>query len=120
MQDLWLEQGRWNTRHGPGRIELDLSPDRHKSCRYFPICVERHSRTMISRVDLWTVRKFVMFLLRDCCNGQPELCAFLSNTVAKATRLEAMTCRAAGGATHQGTEQCALASMEWVASDGWP
>jgi ArsR family transcriptional regulator len=37
--------------------------------------VERHSRSMIYRADLGTVRGLVMFLLRDCCNGQPELCA---------------------------------------------
>jgi len=39
------------------------------------ITVERHSRSMIYRVELKTVRKLVLFLLKDCCNGQPELCA---------------------------------------------
>jgi ArsR family transcriptional regulator, arsenate/arsenite/antimonite-responsive transcriptional repressor len=39
------------------------------------ISVERHSRNMIYRVELSTVRALVLFLLRDCCNGQPELCA---------------------------------------------
>ncbi len=39
------------------------------------VSVERHSRSMIYRVELETVRALVMFLLRDCCNGQPELCA---------------------------------------------
>lgn len=37
--------------------------------------VERHSRSMIYRVELATVRQLVLFLLRDCCNGQPDLCA---------------------------------------------
>lgn len=39
------------------------------------VTVERHSRSLIYRVELKAVRELVMFLLRDCCNGQPELCA---------------------------------------------
>ena len=39
------------------------------------VAVDRHSRSMIYRVDLRMVRHLVMFLLKDCCNGQPELCA---------------------------------------------
>ena len=39
------------------------------------VSVERHSRTMIYRIELTAVRQLVLFLLRDCCNGQPELCA---------------------------------------------
>lgn len=39
------------------------------------VSVERHSRSMIYRVELETIRALVMFLLRDCCNGQPEICA---------------------------------------------
>ena len=38
------------------------------------ISVERHSRSMIYRVELKTIRKLVVFLLRDCCNGQEEIC----------------------------------------------
>ena len=47
------------------------------------ISVKRHSRSMIYRVDLKAVRKLVMFLLKDCCNGQPELCAPLRDEIAK-------------------------------------
>lgn len=36
---------------------------------------ERHSRSVIYRVELPAVHDLVMFLLRDCCNGKPELCA---------------------------------------------
>jgi ArsR family transcriptional regulator, arsenate/arsenite/antimonite-responsive transcriptional repressor len=36
---------------------------------------ERHSRSLIYRIKLQAVRQLVLFLLRDCCNGQPELCA---------------------------------------------
>ncbi|MBL8789196.1 MAG: helix-turn-helix transcriptional regulator [Rhizobiales bacterium] len=39
------------------------------------VSVERHSRSMIYRIELNCVRALVLFLLRDCCNGQPELCA---------------------------------------------
>lgn len=36
---------------------------------------ERHSRSMIYRAEPKTIHGVVLFLLRDCCNGQPELCA---------------------------------------------
>ena len=39
------------------------------------VSVERHSRSMIYRVELKTIRTLVLFLLRDCCNGRPELCS---------------------------------------------
>ena len=39
------------------------------------ISAERHSRNMIYRVELEVVRELVLFMLRDCCNGQSELCA---------------------------------------------
>lgn len=48
------------------------------------ISVERQGRTMIYRVELKTVRKLVMFLLKDCCSGQPELCAPLIDEISKA------------------------------------
>ena len=38
------------------------------------VSAERHSRSMIYRVELKTIRDLVLFLLRDCCNGQPDLC----------------------------------------------
>ena len=47
------------------------------------VTVERRSRTMIYRVELGTVRSLVMFLLRDCCNGQPELCSPLVDEIAR-------------------------------------
>ena len=47
------------------------------------VSVERQSRTMIYRVELQTVRKLVMFLLKDCCNGQPELCAPLIEDISQ-------------------------------------
>lgn len=47
------------------------------------VTVERRSRTMIYRVELGTVRSLAMFLLRDCCNGQPELCSPLVDEIAR-------------------------------------
>lgn len=35
----------------------------------------RRSRSVIYRADLTRLRAVVLFLLRDCCGGRPELCA---------------------------------------------
>lgn len=47
------------------------------------ISVERHSRSMIYRVELAAVRRLVMFLLKDCCNGRSELCAPLMDEISR-------------------------------------
>jgi ArsR family transcriptional regulator, arsenate/arsenite/antimonite-responsive transcriptional repressor len=47
------------------------------------ISVERHSRSMIYRTELKAVRQLVLFLLTDCCNGRPELCAPLIDDITK-------------------------------------
>lgn len=39
------------------------------------VSVRRHGRRMVYRVELGAVRQLVLFLLKDCCNGKPELCA---------------------------------------------
>lgn len=39
------------------------------------IAVARHSRSLVYRAELAGLRRLVTFLLRDCCNGKPELCA---------------------------------------------
>ena len=36
---------------------------------------QRHSRSIVYRVDLTKVRALVVYLLKDCCAGKPELCA---------------------------------------------
>jgi ArsR family transcriptional regulator len=36
---------------------------------------ERHSRSIIYRADLARLRAVVTFLLKDCCDGRPEICA---------------------------------------------
>jgi len=39
------------------------------------LTAERQSRSVIYRADLTAVRSLVLYLLRDCCAGRPELCA---------------------------------------------
>ena len=36
---------------------------------------ERHSRSIIYRVDLDHFRDVMLFLVKDCCGGRAELCA---------------------------------------------
>ena len=35
---------------------------------------ERYGRSIVYRVDFNAVRSFFAYLLKDCCNGRPELC----------------------------------------------
>jgi ArsR family transcriptional regulator, arsenate/arsenite/antimonite-responsive transcriptional repressor len=36
---------------------------------------ERHSRSIVYRADLARLRAAMLFLVKDCCGGNPELCA---------------------------------------------
>jgi DNA-binding transcriptional ArsR family regulator len=36
---------------------------------------ERHSRSIIYCADLQRFRDVILFLLKDCCGGRPEICA---------------------------------------------
>jgi len=36
---------------------------------------ERHSRSIVYRANLREFREVALFLLRDCCDGRPEICA---------------------------------------------
>lgn len=56
------------------------------------VSVERHSRSMIYRVELKAVRQLVLFLLKDCCNGQPELCAPLIDEISKSCTITGDCC----------------------------
>ena len=38
------------------------------------IKAERQSRSIIYRADLETLREVTLFLVKDCCQGRPELC----------------------------------------------
>ena len=39
------------------------------------VSAKRFSRSIIYRADLTRFQDVVLFLLRDCCDGRPEMCA---------------------------------------------
>jgi ArsR family transcriptional regulator len=41
------------------------------------LVAERHSRSIVYRVDLDRFRALALFLMRDCCGGEAELCESL-------------------------------------------
>ena len=55
---------------------------------------ERHSRSIIYRVDLGQFRAVLLYLLQDCCGGNASLCAPLISdlTPCCAPREKAQTC----------------------------
>ena len=36
---------------------------------------ERNARSIIYRADLPRLREVILFLLKDCCDGRPDICA---------------------------------------------
>lgn len=42
---------------------------------------ERQSRSIIYRADFPRFREMMLFLLSDCCNGHPEVCAPVLDTL---------------------------------------
>jgi len=43
---------------------------------------QRHSRSIVYRADLARFRAVMLFMLRDCCDGRPEICAPLIEDLA--------------------------------------
>ena len=39
------------------------------------VTAQRHSRSIIYRADLTRFRAVMLFMLQDCCDGRPEICA---------------------------------------------
>jgi ArsR family transcriptional regulator len=39
------------------------------------ISAQRFSRSIVYRADLTRLQALVLFMLRDCCDGRPEICA---------------------------------------------
>jgi ArsR family transcriptional regulator len=39
------------------------------------VSAQRFSRSIVYRADLARFRSVVLFMLRDCCDGRPEICA---------------------------------------------
>ena len=47
------------------------------------VASERHSRSIVYRVALGRLRELVVFLAKDCCNGDPALCGPLVADLAR-------------------------------------
>src|SRR5450432_3403024 len=54
------------------------------------VSAQRHGRSIVYRADLSRFQDVVLFMLRDCCDGRPEICAPL---VANLTPCCAPRCR---------------------------
>jgi ArsR family transcriptional regulator len=39
------------------------------------VSAQRYSRSIVYRADLAHFQQVVLFMLRDCCDGRPEICA---------------------------------------------
>jgi ArsR family transcriptional regulator, arsenate/arsenite/antimonite-responsive transcriptional repressor len=39
------------------------------------VTAQRFSRSIVYRADLQSFQSVVLFMLRDCCDGRPEICA---------------------------------------------
>ena len=39
------------------------------------VTTQRFSRSIVYRADLTRFREVMLFMLRDCCDGRPEICA---------------------------------------------
>ncbi len=39
------------------------------------VTTQRFSRSIVYRADLARFRQVMLFMLRDCCDGRPEICA---------------------------------------------
>lgn len=86
-QGTRLETFRLLVRHEPNGLpagevarQLDVPPNTMSS--HFSILAraglvrsERHSRVVIYRADLERLRRMMLFLVKDCCEGRAELCA---------------------------------------------
>lgn len=42
---------------------------------------QRHSRSIVYRANLATLQSMTLFLLQDCCGGEPALCASLIESI---------------------------------------
>jgi ArsR family transcriptional regulator, arsenate/arsenite/antimonite-responsive transcriptional repressor len=86
-QTTRLETFRLLVRHEPnglpaGEIARQLDIPQNTMSAHLAILTraglaisERHSRSIIYRADLNRLRDLTLYLLRDCCGGNAELCA---------------------------------------------
>jgi DNA-binding transcriptional ArsR family regulator len=86
-QDTRLETFRLLVKHQPegiaaGELARLLDVPQNTMSAHLAVLVraglidsERHSRSIIYRANLARFREVMLFLLKDCCNGKPEVCA---------------------------------------------
>ena len=48
------------------------------------IASERHGRTIVYRADLEGARDLLLYLVQDCCNGNPSICAPITDIIENA------------------------------------
>jgi ArsR family transcriptional regulator, arsenate/arsenite/antimonite-responsive transcriptional repressor len=46
------------------------------------VSAQRFSRSIVYRADLPRLQQVMLFMLRDCCGGRPEICAPLMESLA--------------------------------------
>jgi ArsR family transcriptional regulator len=56
------------------------------------ISSERLGRSIVYRVDLTMVRGFFVYLLKDCCDGRPELCQPLLDDLTPSSQPTGVAC----------------------------
>lgn len=86
-QSTRLETFRLLVRHEPeglpaGEISRSLAVPQNTMSAHLNVLSraglvssERHSRMIVYRADLAKLRDLTLFLLKDCCGGNAELCA---------------------------------------------
>ena len=86
-QDTRLETFRLLVRHQPdgvaaGELARLLDVPQNTMSAHLAVLTrtgliesERHSRSIIYRANLARFHEVMLFLLKDCCNGKPEICA---------------------------------------------
>ena len=50
------------------------------------VSAERFGRSIVYRADLASFRAVMLFMLKDCCNGRPEICTPLIEDLASGCR----------------------------------
>ena len=45
------------------------------------VTAQRFSRSIVYRADLGAFRSVMLFMVRDCCDGRPEICAPLIESI---------------------------------------
>jgi ArsR family transcriptional regulator, arsenate/arsenite/antimonite-responsive transcriptional repressor len=48
------------------------------------IASERHGRSIVYRADLEGARDLLLYLVQDCCNGNPSICAPITEIIENA------------------------------------